>query len=157
MEKILNNNEMKQLFLRAIILGINYGKSNKSDYYLDNIQKELAKLDTPNDLILKYENNIKILDSQKNNTLTIINNLSTQNYTYNYPKINFLKNNLLLINKEILKNQFIIKKLKDNGIHNIFNNIINKPVENNIVNNTVKENLVDELEKTLGNLSTLFI
>ena len=148
---------MKQLFLRAIILGINYGKSNKSDYYLDNIQKELAKLDTPNDLILKYENNIKILDSQKNNTLTIINNLSTQNYTYNYPKINFLKNNLLLINKEILKNQFIIKKLKDNGIHNIFNNIINKPVENNIVNNTVKENLVDELEKTLGNLSTLFI
>ena len=157
MEKILNNNEMKQLFLRAIILGINYGKSNKSDYYLDNIQKELAKLDTPNDLILKYENNIKILDSQKNNTITIINNLSNQNYTYNYPKINFLKNNLLLINKEILKNQFIIKKLKDNGIHNIFNNIINKPVENNIVNNTVKENLVDELEKTLGNLSTLFI
>ena len=37
MENILNNSENKEIFLKAIILGINYGKSSNANYYLEKI------------------------------------------------------------------------------------------------------------------------
>ena len=37
MQNILNNNENKEIFLKAIILGISYGKTQYADYYLESI------------------------------------------------------------------------------------------------------------------------
>ena len=48
MNNILNNDENKEIFLKAIILGINYGKSMNANYYLENIEKELLKLNEKN-------------------------------------------------------------------------------------------------------------
>lgn len=146
MENILNNNENKEIFLKAIILGINYGKSINANYYLENIEKELLKLNERNTMnlsknssvdkevlsgerssyenikinnnenffSLKYVNNIINLENQKKDVINIINNLSSKNYSHNYTKINYLKNNLILIDLEIKKNKIFLKKIKDN-------------------------------------------
>jgi len=97
-ENILNNNEYKILFLKAVILGINYGKSNNSDYYLDNIEKEIIKLNNLNHL-----NILTNLENQKTYTSNLINYLINQNYVLNYSKINLLKTKLNDINSKILK------------------------------------------------------
>lgn len=162
MENILKNNQNKEIFLKAIILGINYGKSDKSNYYLDNIQKELLKIhdynnnhiqnttntkshnilnnDSQKNLILKYNNNIANLEKDKIDTINLIYILS-KNYSYNYSKINYLKNNLIEIDKEIIKNKLILNKLdistlnnKEINIDNKLNNQLNKNINNNINN-----------------------
>jgi hypothetical protein len=140
-ENILNNNEYKSIFLKAILLGINYGKSNNVNYYINNIEKEilelneviknenkLNKLNKLNEIKLnsfkvleKYEKNILILENQKKYTFGLIQTLSVNNYSYNYSKINLLKNNLIIINNEIEKNKILLKKNKD---------IINKNLQN---------------------------
>lgn len=174
-EKILNNDEYKLFFLKAILLGIDYGSSNNSDYYKRNIKNEIYKI-TENNLlskndnifITKQENNILNLDYQQKYTINLIQRLSANNYGYNYSKINILKNNLLIINKELEKNKFILKKYKD--IHNIVDKkeYSYKQTDDIIENREnsykqsddimeKKENLVNELEKTLGNLSNLII
>ena len=43
-ENILNNDDYKLFFLKAILLGINYGKSSNVNYYIDNIEKEVNKI-----------------------------------------------------------------------------------------------------------------
>jgi len=194
-ENILNNNEFKSIFLKAILLGINYGRSNNVNYYINNIEKEISelneriknenKLNEINEVKLnsykvleKYEKNILILDNQKKYTFALIQNLTANNYAYNYPKINILKNNLIIINNEIEKNKILLKKNKDDidkKLENIkLKNINSKIKENNkhiknikniqTIKNTniIKEinndkNLVGELEKTLGNLSNFLI
>lgn len=93
-ETILNNNELKTLFLKSLILGINYGKSDNANYYLENIVKEMSKI--PND-------NKKInLENKKIYTINLIKSLS-KNYNYNQQKINILKYNLTIINNELKK------------------------------------------------------
>lgn len=93
-ENVLNNNELKSLFLKSLILGINYGKSNNANYYLENIVKEMSKI--PND-------NKKInLENQRLYTINLIKSLS-KNYNYNQQKINILKYNLNIINNELKK------------------------------------------------------
>lgn len=149
-ENILNNDDNKLIFLRAILLGINYGKTNKSDYYLQVVENEigniinkknLSKNNIKNHIIDKNESAILQLENQRNNTLTLIQKLSINNYGSNYSKINLLKNNLLLLNKEIERNKIILKKTKQS--------IVKTPVKEN--------NLVNELQKTLGNLSNMVI
>jgi hypothetical protein len=200
-ENILNNDEYKIFFLKAIILGINYGKSDNVNYYKENIEKEIEKINLKNKEInitpkyevntlpntsantlantsAKYENNIINLENQKTHTLSMIQQLSMNNYSYNYSRINILKNNLLLINQEIEKNRYILKQKNNETKKNITtlkNNFV-KPtiIQNNTISNVKnissinhinpiknkiekEENLVGELEKTLGNLSKLLV
>lgn len=183
-ENILNNDEYKIFFLKAIILGINYGKSDNVNYYKENIEKEIEKINQKNKEIniipknevntsintsSKYENNIINLENQKTYTLSMIQQLSMNNYSYNYSRINILKNNLLLINQEIEKNRFVLKQKNNETKKNITtlkNNFV-KPtiIQNNTISNVKnvspkknkEENLVGELEKTLGNLSKLLV
>lgn len=173
-ENILNNNEYKLFFLRAILLGIDYGSSNNPNYYKKNIQNEIFKLlnfksnntdsekieiknnnikNINNISLTKYENNILNLENQKKYVNNYIIKLSSNNYGFHYSKINILKNNLLIINQEIEKNKLLYKKYKETNKQNRVNN--SDYINNQ--KNTNKENLVVELEKTLGNLSSLFI
>ena len=120
-ENILNNDEYKLIFLKAILLGINYGQSTNIEYYKENIQHEILKIRNKQNIVIKtnnlaknptldkFENIINKLDEQKNYTLNLINNLSSNNYGYNYSRINLLKTNLTLINKEIIKNKYYNK------------------------------------------------
>lgn len=162
-ENILNNDEYKLTFLKAILLGINYGQSNNIEYYKENIQHEIFKIHekktainikSKNSVCDKFENIITGLEQQKNYTLNSINNLSN-NYGYNYPKINLLKANLTLINREIIKNKLILKKNKD-LIEKEIKDARDKELLNPIKLNK-NENFVGELEKTLGSLSSLLI
>lgn len=190
-ENILNNDDYKLIFLKAILLGINYGKSNNINYYINNIEEEINKINDKkinnndkksnnnikikNNLIEKNENTLIQLENQKNYIISLIQKLSLNNYGYNYSRINLLKNNLNLINIEIEKNKLILKKnkailenqeknkailenqllLKNKAI--LENQVLLKNQERNFKKNDKKENLVGELEKTLGNLSTMLI
>ena len=157
-ENILNNDDYKLIFLKAILLGINYGKSNNITYYIDNIEKEINKINDKktnktyikNNIIEKNENTILKLENQKNYIISLIQKLSL-NYGYNYSKINLLKNNLQLINNEIEKNKILLKKNKE---------LFEKQEKDKIIlkqKYEKKENLVGELEKTLGSLSNMVI
>ena len=169
LENLLNNDNNKLLFLKAIMLGITYGSSDKKNYYIENIENEIKKINNKinvnninnvnnnsfnNINSQKIEQKIIFLENQKKNILKFINQLSSNNYGFNYSRINILKSNLELINNEIDKNKLLIKKQNQNKNKNKNNNQnIN---QNNPINNK-KENLVGELEKTLSNLSNLFI
>jgi hypothetical protein len=180
-ENILNNEEYKKIFLKAILLGITYGKSNNSEYYKESIEKELKKtvitpsISQPNSNTLytepsKYERNIEMLEKQKQNIINMVKSLSANNYGYNYSKINILKNNLIIIQQEIEKNKiFIINEQKKKNPPQKSINLLH-PVQVNQINNIKnlnrnikptqeikKTNLSSELEKTLGSLSNLLI
>ena len=144
-QNIINDDNHKLIFLKAILLGINYGKSNNSTYYINTIEKEIYNINEKNNINEKKKINEKIeknkkndkneniilkLENQKKYILTLIQKLSTTNYAYNHSKINLLKSNLLIINHEIEKNKKLVKK---------------------------NENLVGELEKTLSGLSNMLI
>lgn len=139
LENILNNNQNKLFFLKAILLGINYGKSKNYEEYITIIEKEIKKINEKKELknIEKIENRLVLLDNQKKYTISLIKQLGSQNYRFNYSKINLLRNNLIILEKEIEKNKLILKKNEDE--------------------NLPKENLVGELEKTLGSLSNMLI
>jgi hypothetical protein len=186
-ENVLNNDDYKIFFLKAILLGIKYGQSNNPEYYINSIQQEITRTNNKkinlanekkvlkNSIIEKTENTLLQLENQKNYTVSLINKLSSNNYGFNYSRINLLKSNLLFINKEIEKNKLILKKNKelvekkenlDKQIKeppkNIFKKIYEqkdllKKDEKPIIYKEQKDNLVGELEKTLGNLSNLII
>ena len=118
LEEILKNKENKILFLKAILLGIKYGRLDisHSQFYENNIENELHKLqDEKKNIEINYIQNIdnydKIvhnftkknmeLENFRSNIIKNINNLSYNNYNNNYVKINLLRNNLNNINKEI--------------------------------------------------------
>jgi len=127
---ILNNKDYRMIFLKAIILGINYGKSSNVNYYLENIEREINKSNKEtnqnekninpieknikfvkknNESLIseKYDNIIQNLENQKKYIVNYIHVLS-KNYRFNFSKINLLRNNLFILNQEINKN--IIKK-----------------------------------------------
>ena len=139
LENILNNNQNKLFFLKAILLGINYGKSKNYEEYIAIIEKEIKKINEKKELknMDKIENRLILLDNQKKYIISLIKQLGSQNYRFNYSKINLLRNNLIILEKEIEKNKLILKKNEDE--------------------NLPKENLVGELEKTLGSLSNMLI
>jgi hypothetical protein len=149
-ENILNNDNNKLIFLKAILLGINYGRTDKSDYYIKVIEKELQnitdkKIITKNKVTDKNENIILQLENQRNYTISLIQKLTANNYGFNYSRINLLRNNLVLLNKEIERNKLLLKKNKSDI-----------PVKKNSSLN-INDNLVKELQKTLGNLSSMVI
>ena len=185
-ENILNNDEYKMFFLKAILLGIKYGQSNNPEYYINSIEQEINRTNNKkiyvlpekkivkNSNIEKIENTLIQLENQKNYTLSLINKLSSNNYGSNYSRINLLKSNLLLIIKEIEKNKFALKKNKelldkkenvDNDIKiqskNIFKKMYDKPqpviLKEQKEQKEQKENLVGELERSLGSLSNLIM
>jgi len=133
---ILNNKDYRMIFLKAIILGINYGKSSNVNYYLENIEREINKsnkeinqnekninpieknikfVEKNNESLIseKYDNIIQNLENQKKYILNYIQLLS-KNYRFNFSKINLLRNNLFILNQEINKN--IIKKKNELNI-----------------------------------------
>ena len=183
LENVLNNDHNKLIFLKAIMLGINYGSSDKKNYYIENIESEIKKIvnkmnnvnnkidntlsSEKNILTQKTEQKILFLENKKISILSLINQLSSNNYGFNYSRINLLKTNLTLLNAEIEKNKLIIKKIKEENNSQIDKKNI-KPVSKNMKQNTLqntlqknrlqsKENLVGELEKTLGSLSNMII
>ena len=114
-ENLIENNQHKILFLKAILLGIKYGKNENNEYYEQSIINEIQKT-VNNDskytdnLVNKIDNKInkgKILKSindlenLRNNIIKNINNLSYNNYNNNYVRINFLRVQLVSLNKEI--------------------------------------------------------
>lgn len=184
LENVLNNDHNKLIFLKAIMLGITYGSSDKKNYYIDNIENEIKKIvdkmnnvnnkidntlsSQKNILIQKTEQKILFLENKKISILSLINQLSSNNYGFNYSRINLLKTNLTLLNAEIEKNKLIIKKYKEEEVNQIDQKKI-KPIYSNIKKTNIqqnslqknrpqnKENLVSELEKTLGSLSSMII
>ena len=184
-EKIITNDEFKIVFLKAIILGINYGKKDESEKYKNSIENEILSAteklhsnssdsmdnlemadevvkeksiqnnvrvnnivqnniasnniasnnisskyisnNVPNNFvntnfnnmnniieynITKHQNTINTLESQKNSIYYLIENLSKTNYSFNYSKINLLKNSINSLNNEINKTHIIIMREK---------------------------------------------
>ena len=118
LEEIIKNKENKIIFLKAILLGIKYGRLDisQSQFYENNIENELHKLqDDKKNVEINYIQNInnydKIvsnftkknieLENFRSNIIKNINNLSYNNYNNNYVKITLLRNNLNNVNKEI--------------------------------------------------------
>ena len=132
-EEIIDNNENKIYFLKAILLGIKYGKMENCDLYEKSIINEIKKSKNSdskytNNLINKIDNKINLskllkkkndLENLRNNIIKNINNLSYNNFNTNFVKINILRNHLSTINQElnILNN--------DNQLNNYINNINN--------------------------------
>ena len=122
-EDIIENNKHRILFLKAILLGIKYGKMNNNEYYEKSIINEIQKIKNSdinytNNLINNIDNKInkgKILkdisdlENIRNNIIKNINNLSYDNYNNNVVKINYLRNQLFSLNKELdnLNNQLV--------------------------------------------------
>jgi hypothetical protein len=115
LENIIENNQHKIIFLKAILLGIKYGKTENNEYYEQSIINEIQKI-VNNDskytdnLVNKIDTkinkgkiikNISDLENFRNNIIKNINNLSYNNYNNNYVKINYLRVQLVSINKEI--------------------------------------------------------
>ena len=134
-KEVIQTKENKIIFLKAILLGIKYGKMENSSFYENNIKNELNKLKEHKNImetnyiknIDNYDNIVKMfskkildLENYRSNIIKNINNLSYNNYNSNYVKINLLRNNLKNINKELEINRnnilkFIeIKKARNN-------------------------------------------
>ena len=65
-EEILKDNENKILFLKAILLGIKYGKSNNSDSYKQNIENEIILLNKEyNEIKNNLNNSIQMKEQIK--------------------------------------------------------------------------------------------
>ena len=190
LHNILDNDENKLIFLKAIMLGINYGKSDRYNYYIENIEREINKILNnkmierkiderkigerinkieEKDKIIEVESkntilekNILVLENQKKYILSLIQKLSLSHYGYNYSRINLLKGNLVYLNNEIEKKRILIKKYNDEKKKNIIRDSSKNINNQNIyTRKTVipekKENLINELERTLGGLSSLLI
>jgi hypothetical protein len=113
-EDVIENSDNKIIFLKAILLGIKYGKLHNWDFYEKSILHELQKMTKDekytDNLINKMDTRInqsKInkqiydLENVRNNIIKNINNLSYNNYNNNFVKINYLRNQLYSINKEL--------------------------------------------------------
>lgn len=178
---VMENQEYKLLFLKAIKLGIMYGESKKSTFYKEKINEEINSImlsninkkeqnitynntsDNNNTNSIKentqpekknnYDSIIFNLENQKNIILQNIQNLSI-NYSSNYTKINFLKYNLVNIMKELEK----YNNLRKEELKNVNTPIIKKNIveikKKDVVHN---ENLTSELQDTFNKLSDLII
>ena len=153
---ILNDSHSKIFFLKAILLGINYGQDKHSELYKKTIENELFNLtniteknkeinkEQNKEINKEYTNKLIHLNNEKKYIMSYILKLS-KNYGFNYSRINILKNSLLLLNKDIEKTV----KLLEN-----YNNKENQYKENISITDVKLNN---ELEETLENLSNLMI
>ena len=154
LNSVIENPEYKLLFLKAIKLGIMYGQSEKSNFYKEKIDDEINSIMFPkNNESVKDESSkedssnviIMNLENQKTIILRNIQNLSN-NYSLNYAKINFLKNNLVSVMKEIEKHKEQPKPAQI--IKKNITEVRKKDVQQN-------ENLTNELQDTLNKISNL--
>ena len=161
-ESVISNEDNRLIFLKAILFGINYGKSNTPDSYTKTIEEEILKIkDKKSNVSItnknsknsvnnssqnsRYESIISNLETQRNGIVSMIKNLSSNNYGANFSKINLLQSNLALINKEIEKNKLSLSKYKEKN-----SSVYVKP------NDSSSEDLTIELRQTLSGLSNLF-
>ena len=175
MDTITHNPEYKLLFLKAIKLGMLYGKSDKASFYEEKINNEIHELmennisqekplnnqqhephqqqkndekNKTNDMnIKKYDLLILNLENQRNTLVQYIQQLSV-NYEINHSKINFLKSGIENITKEIEKNKTLRQSL---------NPISTTPnIKKNIVEVKNKEpGLTNELQETFSKISEI--
>jgi len=183
---VLNDSHSKIFFLKAILLGINYGHDKNSEFYKktieneitnynkiitndnniitnDNIikRKDIYKKDTiqsPGNEIIQYHNKLLHLNNEKKYIMSYILSLS-KNYALNNSKINILKNSLLYLNKSIDKT---IKLLKNYNNKRKYNKDVYNKHNQYFKNEYNKQQNIDstldnELEETLGNLSNLMM
>ncbi len=73
-DHILSNDEYKLFFLKAIMLGINYGRSDNVEYYANNIQNEINSMTLK--IKSKNENNQKSNVELHHNATTTEDDLS---------------------------------------------------------------------------------
>lgn len=138
---ILKEKSNRLFFLKAILLGIQYGESDKATFHKKTIQSEIDKLENPslsssisNGLnqpfipqekteftIKKYEDILHILDVRRVNLLSQISNLSSTSYSKmlsfqqnqaNQLKMNQLKMQFMVTNKEIEKFTLLLQSVK---------------------------------------------
>jgi hypothetical protein len=133
LEQIINNNENKIIFLKAILLGITYGKKENPDYYKENIEKEIENL---NNLYQKEKNikDVQHVNVLKNIEKEIINDDFNNNLINN-------NNNQQNIDKKILyKYTNILKNLENQKQYTI--NLIQTLSANHYGYNYSKINLL---------------
>ena len=138
---ILKEKSNRLFFLKAILLGIQYGESEKSLFHKKTIQSEIDKLENPSlsssfqpgvnqpqipqekteFTIKKYEDILHILDVRRVNILSQITNLSSTSYSKmlsfqqnqaNQQKMNQLKMQFMVTNKEIEKFTLLLQSVK---------------------------------------------
>lgn len=165
---IIENEETKLIFLKAIKLGMKYAESDKASFYKEKVDNEISILmnkETPKDavpvknntntIIERYENNIIQLEKTKNIIVNNIQMLSNNNYGYNHSKINLLKTNLVTVMKEIEKNKLLISEsLKSENKSEVKKKNIIEVKRKEVVQ---EQNLTTELQNTFEKLSNLII
>ncbi len=138
---ILKEKSNRLFFLKAILLGIQYGESDKSSFHKKTIQSEIDKLENPSlsssiqsglhqpqipqekteFTIKKYEDILHILDVRRVNILSQITNLSSTSYSkmltfqqnqVNQQRMNQLKMQFMVTNKEIEKFTLLLQSVK---------------------------------------------
>ncbi len=138
---ILKEKSNRLFFLKAILLGIQYGESDKALFHKKTIQSEIDKLENPSlsssiqpgihqpqipqekteYTIKKYEDILHILDVRRVNILSQITNLSSTSYSkmltfqqnqVNQQRMNQLKMQFMVTNKEIEKFTLLLQSVK---------------------------------------------
>jgi hypothetical protein len=165
---IIENEETKLIFLKAIKLGMKYAESDKASFYKEKVDSEISILmnkesskevipvkNNTNTIIERYENNIVQLEKTKNIIVNNIQMLSNNNYGYNHSKINLLKTNLVTVMKEIEKNKLLISEsLKSENKSEVKKKNIIEVKRKEVVQ---EQNLTTELQNTFEKLSNLII
>ena len=184
---VIENQEYKLLFLKAIKLGIIYGESKKSNFYkekineeintimLSNVDKKEQKITYNNNNSNDNNNSNNISNSikentqpeKKNNYDSIIFNLENQkniilqniqNLSINYSS-NYTKINFLKYNLvNIMKELEKYNNLRKEELKNVNTPIIKKNIVEIKKKDVVQnENLTSELQDTFNKLSNLII
>ena len=165
---IIENEDTKLIFLKAIKLGMKYAESDKASFYKEKVDTEISILmnkESPkelvpvksntNTMIDRYENNIVQLEKTKNIIVNNIQMLSNNNYGYNHSKINLLKTNLVTVMKEIEKNKLLISdSMKSENKSEVKKKNIIEVKRKEVVQ---EQNLTTELQNTFEKLSNLII
>ena len=94
MEQLFEKKEMKFLLLKAILLGIQYGKSDKSEEYKDSVMREIQKLSDSNKINTSHQ--IPSQPPRKN-----INNI--QKETVHFQTIQEKKNEVIIVKSPIVE------------------------------------------------------
>ena len=150
-EEILNDNENKILFLKAILLGIKYGKSNNSDSYKQNIENEIILLNKEyNEIKNNLNNSIQMKEQIKeelkeevknevNPEIKYVNNNENKfnyiirNLTRNIIELENVKNNIMININNLSYNNYNTNYSKINSLRNNLNKITNE-IENKRIN-----------------------
>jgi hypothetical protein len=165
---IIENEDTKLIFLKAIKLGMKYAESDKASFYKEKVDNEISILmnkesskevipvkSITNTMIDRYENNIVQLEKTKNIIVNNIQMLSNNNYGYNHSKINLLKTNLVTVMKEIEKNKLLISdSMKSENKSEVKKKNIIEVKRKEVV---PEQNLTTELQNTFEKLSNLII